>query len=150
LQTRANKQSFPSADDEQSQYSNPVLPTGESLGIDALHFSPFPRHLWAKKTSPTEPALNNVSQRCQRHGHLPVLRKFGEVCVCVQWRQREYNFGGDAEGIKEQLQGTRKTVSLLDDNVGAIESVVTPCEVCAKPSELGFNENSCENGDDCG
>ena len=54
------------------------------------------------------------------------------------------------EGIKEQLQGIRKTVSLLDDNVGAIESVVSPCEVCAKPSELGFNENSCENGDDCG
>ena len=50
-----------------------------------------------------------------------------------QWRQREYNFGGDAEGIKEQLQGIRKTVSLLDDNVGAIEIVVSPCEVCAKP-----------------
>jgi len=75
LQTRANKQSFPSADDEQSQYSNPVLPTGESLGIDALHFSPFPRHLWANKTSPTEPALNNVSQRCQRHGNLPRAQK---------------------------------------------------------------------------
>jgi len=48
-----------------------------------------------------------------------------------QWRQREYNFGGDAEGIKEQLQ-----VSLLDDNVGAIEIVVSPCEVCAKATEL--------------
>ena len=53
-----------------------------------------------------------------------------------QWRQREYNFGGDAEGIKEQLQGIRKTVSLLDDNVGAIEIVVSPCEVCAKATEL--------------
>ena len=53
-----------------------------------------------------------------------------------QWHQREYNFGGDAEGIKEQLQGIRKTVSLLDDNVGAIEIVVCPCEVCAKATEL--------------
>ena len=43
---------------------------------------------------------------------------------------------GDAEGIKEQLQGIRKTVSLLDDNVGAIEIVVSPCEVCAKATEL--------------
>ena len=53
-----------------------------------------------------------------------------------QWRQREYNFGGDAEGIKELLHGIRKTVSLLDDNVGAIEIVVSPCEVCAKATEL--------------
>ena len=53
-----------------------------------------------------------------------------------QWHRREYNFGGDAEGIKEQLQGIRKTVSLLDDNVGAIEIVVSPCEVCAKATEL--------------
>ena len=51
--------------------------------------------------------------------------------------------GGDAEGTIEQLQGTGKTVLfLLYDNVGAIESVVSPCEVCAKPAELGLNENS--------
>jgi len=54
----------------------------------------------------------------------------------AQWREREYNFGVDAEGIKEQLQGIRKTVSLLDDNVGAIEIVVSPCEVYAKETEL--------------
>jgi len=58
------------------------------------------------------------------------------------WRQREYNFGGDAEGIKEQLQGIRKTVSLLDDNVAAIESVVSPCGLCKTSGTIGFNENS--------
>jgi len=55
----------------------------------------------------------------------------------AQWREREYNFGVDAEGIKEQLQGTRKTISfLLDNSVGAIDSVVSPCEVYAKETEL--------------
>jgi len=44
----------------------------------------------------------------------------------------------DAEGIREQLQGIRKTVSLLYDNVGAIESVVSPREVGAKPAEVGL------------
>jgi len=61
----------------------------------------------------------------------------------VQWRQRQRNCGGDAEGTIEQLQGTGKRVLfLLYDNFGAIESVVRPCEVCAKPAELGLNENS--------
>ena len=54
-----------------------------------------------------------------------------------QWREREYNFGGDAEGIKEQLQGIRKTISfLLDNSVGVIDSVVSACEVYAKATEL--------------
>jgi len=39
---------------------------------------------------------------------------------------------------------------LLYDNAGAIESVVSPCEVCAEPTELGLNENSCESDDNCG
>jgi len=30
------------------------------------------------------------------------------------------------------------------------ESVMSPCEVCAKPVELGENENSCKNADNCG
>ena len=51
------------------------------------------------------------------------------------------------EGIKEQLQGIKRVPFLLDDNVGATESVVSPC---AEPAELGFNENSCENDDNCG
>ena len=38
----------------------------------------------------------------------------------------------------------------LDDNVGAIESVVSTCEVCAKPAELSFHENSRENDDSYG
>ena len=42
-----------------------------------------------------------------------------------QWCQRECNFGGDAEGIKEQLQGIRERVPFsLDDNVGSIQSIV--------------------------
>jgi len=53
------------------------------------------------------------------------------------------------------LEGTRKAskkrvLFLLYDNVGPTESVVSPCEVCAKPAELGLNENSCENDDSCG
>jgi len=55
-----------------------------------------------------------------------------------QWLQRESNFGGDAEGIKEQLQGIKRVSFLLDDNVGAIESVVSPCEVCAKQRNYRF------------
>jgi len=31
----------------------------------------------------------------------------------LQWRQRECNFGGDTEGIKEQLQRLRKTVPFI-------------------------------------
>ena len=51
-------------------------------------------------------------------------------------------------GIKEQLHGIRRRVAfLLYDNVGAIDSVVGRCVVCAKPAELGLNENSCENDD---
>ena len=57
-----------------------------------------------------------------------------------QWRQHECNFGGDAEGITEQLQGIRKSLFLLDDNVGAIESVVSPCEVCVEPPKLGLKK----------
>ena len=39
--------------------------------------------------------------------------------------------------MKEQLQEIRNRVPfLLDDNVGHIESVVSPCKVCAKPTEL--------------
>jgi len=54
----------------------------------------------------------------------------------------------DVAGIEEQLHGIRKRVAfLLYDNVGAIDSVVSRCEVCAKPAELGLNENSCENDD---
>jgi len=64
-----------------------------------------------------------------------------------QWRQREWNCEGDAEGVKEQLQGIKRVPFLLDDNVGATESVVSPC---AEPAELGLNENSCENDDNCG
>ena len=57
----------------------------------------------------------------------------------------------DAEGIKEHLQEIRKTVPFLFyGNVGPIESVVSLCEVCAKPSELRLNENACENDDNCG
>ena len=53
--------------------------------------------------------------------------------VSQQWRQRQCNIGGDVEGIKEQLQlqGIRKRVPLLlDDNVGSMECVVSPFEVC--------------------
>jgi len=73
------------------------------------------------------------------------------IVVCGQRRQRECKFGADADGIKEQLQGIRKRVPfLLDDNVGAIDSVVSSCEVCAEPAEPGLNENSRENDDNCG
>jgi len=34
------------------------------------------------------------------------------------------------EGIQEQLQGIIREPFLLDDNVGPIESIVSPCEVC--------------------
>jgi len=52
-------------------------------------------------------------------------------------KQTIWNMLPDTEGIKEQLQGIRKRVaSLLDDNVGAIESIASPCEVCAKPAKL--------------
>jgi len=54
------------------------------------------------------------------------------------------------EGVKEQLQGIRREPFLLDNNVGPIESIVSPCEVCAKPTALGLNENSCKNGEKCG
>jgi len=65
-----------------------------------------------------------------------------------QWLQCECNFGRDEEGVNEQLQGIRERVPfLLDDNVGPI---VSPCEVCAEPAELGLNESSCENHDSCG
>jgi len=73
------------------------------------------------------------------------------IVVCGQWRQRECKFGADAYGIKEQLQGIRKRFPfLLDDKVGAIDSVVSSCEVCAEPAEPGLNENSRENDDNCG
>ena len=74
-----------------------------------------------------------------------------ELTVAVSGVKRECNFGGDAEGINEQLQTIRKLVSiLLDDNVSGIDSVVSPCEVCAEPTKRGLNKNSCENDDTCG
>ena len=56
------------------------------------------------------------------------------------------NARGDAEGIKEQLQGIKRVSFLLDDNVGAIESLRSLC----KTAELGLNESLCENDDNCG
>jgi len=48
--------------------------------------------------------------------------------VYCQWRHCECNFGRDMEGIKQQLQETRKTVPfLLYDNVGPIDTIVSPC-----------------------
>jgi len=71
--------------------------------------------------------------------------------VYCYYYSSECNFGGDAEGIKQQLQGIRKRVPfLLDDNVYPIQCVVNPYEVCAKQAELGLNENSRENDDNCG
>jgi len=67
-----------------------------------------------------------------------------------QWRQREGNFGGDAEGIKEQLQGIKRVSFSLDDNVGAIDSVVESLRSLCKTAELGLNESLCENDDNCG
>ena len=32
------------------------------------------------------------------------MQKEAVFCVHVQWSQRESNFGGDAEGIKDQLR----------------------------------------------
>jgi len=68
----------------------------------------------------------------------------------AQWRQRKSNFGGDAEGIKEQLQGIKRVSFSLDDNVGAIESVVESLRSLCKTAELGLNESLCENDDNCG
>jgi len=67
-----------------------------------------------------------------------------------QWRQLDCNFAEDAKGIRKQLQGIRKTVPYLPDNVGPIESVVSTCEVCAKPAELGLHENSRRSDDNFG
>jgi len=51
----------------------------------------------------------------------------------------ECNFAGDVEGIKEQLQEIRKKVPfLLDDNVGAIDSVVSSLHSLLKTSETRF------------
>ena len=44
-------------------------------------------------------------------------------------RQRDCNCGGDAKGIRKQLQGIRNRVPcLLDDNVGPVESLRSPRE----------------------
>ena len=32
--------------------------------------------------------------------------------------------------------GNKRVPFLLDDSVGPVESIVSPCEVCAKPVEL--------------
>ena len=79
-----------------------------------------------------------------------MLRIMGRQWSHWQWRQRESNFGGDAEGIKEQLQGIKRVSFLLDDNVGAIESVVESLRSLCKTAELGLNESLCENDDNCG
>ena len=62
------------------------------------------------------------------------------------------NASAALEGTHRGAAGRNKKESLVlfDDNVGAIESVMSPCEVCAKPAELGLNENSRENDDNCG
>jgi len=67
-----------------------------------------------------------------------------------QWRQRECNCAGHAKGIRKQLQGRKRVLYLLGDNVGAIESIMSPCEVCAKPAELGLHENSHRSDDNFG
>ena len=54
--------------------------------------------------------------------HYSVMPEHLRMHACyTQWRQHECNFGRDAEGIKEQLQGIRKRVpTLLDENTGPI------------------------------
>jgi len=57
------------------------------------------------------------------------------------------------EGFKEQLQGNEKdSPLLLDVNVGPIESAASqvPAKSVQNQSELGLNENSRENDDNCG
>ena len=71
--------------------------------------------------------------------------------MLLQWRQRESNCRGDAEGIKEQLQGIKRVSFSLDDNVGAIESVVESLRsLCKTSGTIGLNESLCENDDNCG
>jgi len=53
------------------------------------------------------------------------------------WRGRGRHHGAAARN--------KRVPFLLDDNVGAIGSIVGPCEVCAKPAELRLNENSYDN-----
>ena len=43
---------------------------------------------------------------------------------------------------------SRKT-SFYYDKVDPTESIVSPREVCVKSAELGLNESSCENDDNC-
>ena len=57
------------------------------------------------------------------------------------WTGRGRRQGAAARNKRERVP------FLLDDNVG---SIVSPCEVCAEPAELGLNESSCENHDSCG
>ena len=61
------------------------------------------------------------------------------VTQCMLWRQRQCSFGGDAEGVKEQLQGIRKRVPLLlNDNVGAIENVFESLRSLCKTNRTRF------------
>jgi len=60
---------------------------------------------------------------------------------------RGVNASATLEGRGRHHGIRRRVAFLLYDNVGAIDSVVSRCKVCAKPAELGLNENSCENDD---
>jgi len=62
-----------------------------------------------------------------------------QTVVQVQlWRGRGGHLGAAARNKKARVL------------VRLIESIASPCEVCAKPAELGLNENSRENDDNCG
>ena len=75
-------------------------------------------------------------------------------CLCLQcfdavgWAEavastRVQLWGGRGRHQEAAARNKRVPYS-LDDNAGRIAS---PCEVCAKPAELGLNENSCEQND---
>ena len=70
---------------------------------------------------------------------------------CDQWRQREYNFGGNAEGIKKHVARNKKDSLLTGRQRWRYrERRESLRSLCKTSGTIGFNENLRENDDDCG
>ena len=91
---------------------------------------------WTTISSPT--FLTILAVFCTNFSRTTLMIAYPVASTRVQlWRR--------GCGRHQEAAARNKRVPYsLDDNVGRIAS---PCEVCAKPAELGLNENSCEQND---